>query len=579
MIVTFYCSHCQTELEVESTEVGDTAPCPACQEIIMVPAAGVGPGTQIRGFEVVRRLGGGGMGEVFLAKQLAMNRMVALKVLPPAMTRQPHLVERFMHEVQMTGRLEHQNIVVAFDAGEDAGYHYLAMSYIDGEDLGVVLERQGTMPEAQALRICRKVAEALAYAWDTHKLLHRDIKPGNIMIARDGEVKLMDMGIAKSLSDDSNLTIAGTLLGTPFYMSPEQAKNAADLDYRADIYSLGATLYYLVTGTRPFEGETVMAVLAKQLSEPLPPPEARNPKLSAGCAKLLRLMLAKDRAQRPASWQALIADIDAVLQQQAPPSALLQGGYDMVVDKDGKVKQLPPKSLALRPPSAGRTPGPGTAGGVRVAGSGATGTKTIPVAAVRGAAAAGVGTDSTPGYADVTRAASAADAAAASGEPGKPAARSALLESLPVNPELPSNVKRTLTIGSTLLVVLLLAGVIYALVRINSASNDARINQKLGDLDAKSKEQEVTGDVNAKINALQVREEVKTKEAERLKNLADTLEYAQGYAQAHPEDYEGALSKFAAVRKNGAGTKYELMADDEIKKLERAHSHAAPPGK
>ena len=320
MLITFACPQCQNDIEADTQLGGTAAPCPHCNTSVTIPqSAVVGPGTTVGGFRIEKSLGRGGMGEVFLATQLSMDRRIALKVLPAAQTADANFVQRFLHEARMVARLNHPNIVTAYEAGADAGTYFLAMEFVEGETLEARFKARGQLPEAEALKLVRKVAKALAYAWDEHQILHRDIKPANLMLDGHGEVKIMDMGLAKNVGgEDSCLTMTGVAIGTPYYMSPEQARGMADIDFRADLYSLGATLYHLVTGSAPFSGTSVVDILSKHLNAPLPPARERNPKLSEGCELLLETMMAKDRDQRYSSWQTLIEDIDRVFRHQRP---------------------------------------------------------------------------------------------------------------------------------------------------------------------------------------------------------------------------------------------------------------------
>jgi len=187
VLITFDCPKCESSLEIEASAAGSQIQCPQCNTPVTVPRKGVEPGTTIGGFQVAKLLGEGGMGQVFLARQLSTDRNVALKILPPEFTVREHFVERFRNEVRMAARLDHTNIVTVYEAGEDESIHYMAMAYVKGESLSEKLAREGAMPEKQALDMVRKLAGALAYAWDRHRVLHRDIKPSNIMIDQDGE--------------------------------------------------------------------------------------------------------------------------------------------------------------------------------------------------------------------------------------------------------------------------------------------------------------------------------------------------------------------------------------------------------
>ena len=280
MLITFACPKCRSELEIEASAAGTSLDCPQCHTQLTVPRKEFGPGVTIGGFKIEKLLGEGGMGQVFLARQLSMDRHVALKILPPQFTTSKGSVERFLNEVHMAARLEHSNVVPAYEAGEDNGIYYLAMAYVKGEPLADQLAQNGAMPERDALRMVRKIAGALKFAWDEHRILHRDIKPSNIMVDQHGEPKLLDMGLSKSLDDTAGLTLSGTVMGTPNYMSPEQAQGKAEIDFRTDMYSLGATLYHMLTGTMPFASSSLMETLRKQVTESLPDPRELNPKIS-----------------------------------------------------------------------------------------------------------------------------------------------------------------------------------------------------------------------------------------------------------------------------------------------------------
>ncbi|NLF18522.1 MAG: SUMF1/EgtB/PvdO family nonheme iron enzyme, partial [Lentisphaerae bacterium] len=224
---------------------GRQAHCPQCQGMVAVPESRVDCGATLGGFRLDRRLGKGGMGEVFLATQLSVDRQVAVKVLPPSFAADHEAVERFLHEGRLAARLDHANIVTVYEAGEDGGNYYLAMACVEGESLDRRLKRDGALPEREALTIVRTIAEALCYAWDEFQLLHRDLKPANIMLDRRGRVFLMDLGLAKSLGEETGMTLSGAILGTPHYMSPEQAMGSSQLSVQTDIYALGAPLTYL----------------------------------------------------------------------------------------------------------------------------------------------------------------------------------------------------------------------------------------------------------------------------------------------------------------------------------------------
>jgi len=285
---------------------------------------------KIGSYEVVAKLGQGGMGAVYKAELPATGKAVAIKVLPPDLAKNSTFVERFRREADVAARLDHPNIVRAIEAGESGGFHYFAMEFVEGESVYRRLKREGVIPEGEGLQIARHVALALQHAHDAG-LVHRDIKPDNIFLAADGQAKLGDLGLARSAgAEESRLTQTGVMVGTPHYVSPEQAKGSADVDTRSDIYSLGATLYHMVTGQVPFEGDTAMAVLNKHLNEELPWPADLNDELTDGICLLIAKMMAKDPADRYQEPLELTAEIDRVLRGEAPVSRILDVGRSSV---------------------------------------------------------------------------------------------------------------------------------------------------------------------------------------------------------------------------------------------------------
>ncbi|MCX7818716.1 MAG: serine/threonine protein kinase [Kiritimatiellae bacterium] len=313
MEIRFECRQCQTRLEVDVESAGTVISCPNCGESQTVPRRGLGPGTVVGGFQIIRLIGRGGMGEVYLARQRSLDRLVALKVLSRYLAPSPEAAERFIREMRLMARLEHPYLVTAYEGGEDSGVVYLAMAYVRGSSLHERVRTHGPLSEGEALAIGRKVASALQYAWQEMRLLHRDIKPSNILLDAHGEPKLADLGLAKCLGQSEAQTLSGAVLGTPNYMSPEQAEGREDLDVRSDIYSLGATLYTAVTGEIPYQAASLVEVLRRAATEPLPDPRTFAPRLSAEFVELLGQLLARDRRQRPADWAEAIAAFDRLL--------------------------------------------------------------------------------------------------------------------------------------------------------------------------------------------------------------------------------------------------------------------------
>ena len=266
------------------------------------------------GYELLGQIGRGAMGAVFKARQKSMDRVVALKVLPQRLARNKEFVARFLREARSAGRLTEPSIVQAFDAGEADGYYYIAMEYIDGPCLDDHLQTAGALPERQALEIARDIARALGYAHAVG-LIHRDVKPANILMTSAGEAKLADLGLAREsiVGGDSSLTNVGVALGTPDYMAPEQVRGDADIDGRCDVYSLGGTLYHLLVGRPPFKGGTRAEVMSKHLTEPVPDARQANPQVSPAANAIIKKAMAKQRDARYADASEMLADIDAAL--------------------------------------------------------------------------------------------------------------------------------------------------------------------------------------------------------------------------------------------------------------------------
>jgi len=280
----------------------------------------LGKTVELGGFEIIHKVGEGGMGVVYKARQKSLDRIVAVKVLPSKLGRDTKFVTRFAREARSSAKLNHSNVVQVFDVGIDRGLHYLAMEYVDGPNIKTLLKQGKVFKEREALKIVKQIARALQYA-EGVGVLHRDVKPDNILLTSSGIAKLSDLGLAKHLGEDSGLTVHGTTLGTPDYMSPEQAKGAKDLDIRSDLYSLGVTLFHMVTGKPPFTGDAPTIVMLKHINESPPDAHKLNPKLSRNCAKLISTLLRKKREQRIQTPAELIGQIDEVLSGGSPESA------------------------------------------------------------------------------------------------------------------------------------------------------------------------------------------------------------------------------------------------------------------
>ena len=272
----------------------------------------LGPRT-IGGFRITGKLGEGGMGTVYRAVQVSVNRPVALKVLAENLTTNVEFTARFLREAYGAAKVAHANVVTVFDAGRDDKQLYMAMELVTGGDADQLMRASGgRLPERRALEIIRDAARGLG-AIAKAGLIHRDIKPSNILLTDEGEGKLGDLGLARTEDGEDRRTRTGMILGTPAFMSPEQADGAAELDIRADIYSLGATLYTLLAGVEPFTGTSPYAIVGKLLTTPFPDPAVAVPGLSPVTTDLVLKATMKDRLQRFQTPQEFVAAIENAL--------------------------------------------------------------------------------------------------------------------------------------------------------------------------------------------------------------------------------------------------------------------------
>ncbi len=274
--------------------------------------------SQIPGYKIMGKLGSGAMAVVYKAKQISLDRIVAIKVLPNKFAEKSNYVERFFKEGQLAAKLNHNNIVQAIDVGEANGMYYFVMEYVEGKTIYDDLAKGIIFSEKNAIEIMIQLAGALEHA-HAQGLIHRDIKPKNVMITTNGVVKLADLGLARAASDvEAAEAEKGKAFGTPFYIAPEQIRGEVDIDGRADIYGLGATFYHMVTGTVPFKGSTPGEVMKKHLNEQLVPPDHINTALSSGISEVIETMMAKSKRERYDNPTDLLDDLRAVLRGDAP---------------------------------------------------------------------------------------------------------------------------------------------------------------------------------------------------------------------------------------------------------------------
>lgn len=271
-------------------------------------------GQVIGGCRIDRKVGGGAMGAVYQGVHLALQKPVAVKIMSAKLAGDPQFVQRFLTEARLAAQIEHPNIVQVLNVGNAGPLHYIVMQLVEGESVAARIAREGALPWRDAARIALGVARGLGAA-HAKNIIHRDIKPANILLTAQSEVKVADLGLAKAvaLEQDTQLTQVGETMGTPQYMPPEQAADARTADARSDIYSLGCTLYHLLTGAAPFSGPTAVSVIQKHLVDPAPNPSAQHSGIPRALADLVVRMMAKQRGDRPQSMEEVAAALEQLL--------------------------------------------------------------------------------------------------------------------------------------------------------------------------------------------------------------------------------------------------------------------------
>jgi serine/threonine protein kinase len=268
-------------------------------------------GQDLAGYKIMERIGEGGMGIVYLGRHESLGRLAAIKFLGAHMVSDKAYIDRFLHEARGAAKLNHPNIVQVYDAGTMGGdVYYFIMEYVSGKDLGMLLRDMHIFSVGEAVTYIRQAAAALGYAHNK-QIIHRDVKPDNLMLTGDNIIKVGDLGLAKWTGDEAHggVTQTGVVMGTPFYISPEQVKGARDVTARTDVYSLGATLFHLVTSKIPYDGSSPAVIMAMHLNNPVPEPSKINPALDRDICNIIKKMMAK----KPDDRYQTMDEVDQVL--------------------------------------------------------------------------------------------------------------------------------------------------------------------------------------------------------------------------------------------------------------------------
>lgn len=322
-------------------------------------------GQRLGGYYLEEEIGRGSMGVVYRGRQVALNREVAVKVLPRSLARDTSYVARFIREAQIIARLNHPNIVQIYDAGQHQKLLYFVMEYVQGPTLANLLHMDGTITQHLAIEYAAQIADALHAAYSERKVIHRDIKPENLMLNRWGKMKVMDFGLARA-TGLQKITAAKTLVGSIYYASPEQIWGEV-LDNRSDIYALGVVLYEMVTGQRPFTGRTMTELTHAIIAGTPTPPRALNAGISPELEQIILKALARDRSHRYNDAN-MMAESLHVLQFHSPSSPNLEASESFQPSQPpflssipgaspkGRPMQLPKRPQAQYPPYFSRNP-------------------------------------------------------------------------------------------------------------------------------------------------------------------------------------------------------------------------------
>jgi eukaryotic-like serine/threonine-protein kinase len=336
-------------------QVGALTQGQARRVMVLLKEETVSPTIQIPGIQLIEKVGRGSQAIVYKGRQISVDRIVAVKILLSKAARDPEARRRFIQEARSAAKLSHNNIVQAIDAGEIENYSYFVQEFVDGTTVYDLLKQAGRpIPEKRALEIIIQIAEALAHA-HSRGFIHRDVKPKNIMLTKEGVAKLADMGLARHTSDAASaIEEAGKAFGTPYYIAPEQVMGDPNVDFRADIYSLGATFYEMLTGKPPYTAPTPQQVMQKHVTGTLTPPDHLNPKLSSGVSEVVEVMMSKRPKDRYKSTVDLLVDLRTIAAGEPPRIAREKAGMQDTL-MEGLAEGKGVKAEENQPP---KPPGP-----------------------------------------------------------------------------------------------------------------------------------------------------------------------------------------------------------------------------
>ena len=349
----FLCNFCLSPIQhIKSEYLGRKIKCPHCNQKMVLPSYEYGAGRIIGDFIISSKIGEGSIGTVFLAKQRSLDRNVALKILSSKYTTEKG-ISSFLSEARIAAKLNHPSIVQVLFVGEDNGICFMAMNYIQGKTVRQKIDDHDQIPVDESLHIIQQVAEALHFAWEQEKMIHRDIKPENIIITMEGAVKLTDLGLAIQASECRK---GMEISGTPFFMSPEQFAGEK-LDTRTDIYSLGITLYQMLAGRLPYDGETLNTVAKQHFYEQPESIKNANPSVSDEVENLVAKMIAKHPDDRFQNMEELLNQIWIIRQTTAPNKDMIPGVHTISIKKlDYKVIEPPKPAYRTGKPVAPSSP-------------------------------------------------------------------------------------------------------------------------------------------------------------------------------------------------------------------------------